>query len=234
MASEQNRELALRLVYGAALFLACCAAGTGVMALVDLGQAQTPSWGKGLAASLAPSLIAGALFVWHLSRSRRSEVQHDPLTGFPDSARLIETLPAELHRAKRLGKHVALVIADLEQSDRLGVPEYIAWRAMARTLRRSLRLTDGCFVLDAGRFAILLNATNPEGGQVVIERLRKAVQDVPELYGVKVRLGQELFDPAKAEAEPPGRLLEQALAAARAAMVETTVPRMPVSAVVNG
>lgn len=234
MAGERNQDMARRLVYGAALFIVCCAAGTGVMALVDISQAQTPSWGKGLAASLAPSLIAGVLLVWQLSRSRRESLTHDPLTGFLDSARLIETLPEELRRAKRLGKRVALVIADLEQSDRLGVPEYVAWRAMARTLRRSLRMTDGCFVLDAGRFAILLSATNPEGGQVVIERLRKAVHDVPELYGVKVRLGQELFDPGEEEAQPPERLLEQAVAAARAAMVETTVPRMPVSAVVNG
>jgi GGDEF domain-containing protein len=228
-----DETLAMRLVWGAAIFTGCCTVGVLSMALIDASRAMPTSTWKGFMVSVLPALVAAALVAWRVPLVREIERGLDPVTGLLNVTRLLEALPLEISRAQRFGKHVGLVIVDLEQPERAGVPQEVAWRATARMLRRCLRLTDACFVLEPGRFALLLSATNPEGGPTVVERLRKAAHEVPELYGVKLRFGHEVFEPGDGKIQDASPLLARVVEKARAAMVETTVPKLPLSAVVK-
>lgn len=210
---------------GFVLAVFCCGVGVVVALVVQQHEGPSPSFRWAFAICLFPSLVAGALWARILARPRRREggEEEDPLTGLQGEARLREALEADWARSKRLHKHVGLVIVELEQAGRMSVPQYLAWRAMARTLKAAVRVYDSSYVLTPGRFAILLSATTEEAGRAVIERLRKGMLEVPELAGVTIRFGQAVGDPGAEGAEgpaAPNQLLEKAILAAHHAEPE--------------
>ena len=211
------------------LMAVCCCGAAMVVALCtnsSVGNVSPVLWS--FLAGLVPSLIAGVFFARHLAhRARLKELDHDPLTGLFGEERLRNDLAVENERAKRFAKLVGVVILELDQTGRFGIPEYVAWRALARMMRQKLRLSDNTYVLAPGRFAVLLSATTEEGGRVVIDRMRQSVKDVPELFGVKIRFGHQVLNPAAAGDAPPARVLDGALEDAKRAAVETTVPPLP-------
>lgn len=215
-----------RWFLGFVLAIFCCGSGAIVALALDRFDGHAPSLWWAVAVSLVPSLVAGILLARRPPRQTAPGVEQDPLTGLYGEARLRELLEAEWARSKRLSKQVGVVIVDLDQSGRMNVPQYVAWRALARTLKAAVRLYDHSFVLSPGRFAVLLSATSEAGGQAVIERLRKGIREVPELYGVGIRYGKSVLDPSKDTEQAPLKVLADAIEDARSALVESTVPML--------
>jgi len=176
---------------------------------------------------IIPSLLAGIFLARFLEfRERVKHMGSDPLTGLHGEPKLLDNLKVEFERAKRLSKRTGVVIMALDSRERFGVPEYVAWKAAANLLKRVVRISDSTYVLGPGRFAVLLSATNEEGGRVVIDRLRAAVREVNELFGVKIRFGQNITNPG--EPGPSAHsVVEMALADAAQALAETTLPALP-------
>ncbi|MCZ7649489.1 MAG: hypothetical protein M5U26_30230 [Planctomycetota bacterium] len=221
---------------GLAVAVVCALLG-GLLGALTLNpddlRIQPFLWGA--LASLLPSALAGFMAARGvLGRSNGSIEGLDQLTGLFGEERLRQDLEVEWSRSKRVGKKVGVVIAELDQGERFAIPQYVAWRAMARTLKQATRISDSAYVLGPGRFAVLLSATETQGGDVVIKRLRGSVKDVPELYGVKIRYGGHVEDPG----DPAEPLAEQVLLGAqeavRQAQTETTVPKPPEPAEATG
>ncbi len=212
---------------GFVLAIVCCAIGAITAVALDRFEGHAPSLWWAVAVSLLPSVVAGVLLARRNPPLSTAGLEQDPLTGLYGEARLREMLEAEWARSKRLGKQVGVVIVELDQEGRINVPQYVAWRALARTLKAVVRLYDFSFALSPGRFAVLLSATTGAGGQAVIERLRKGVREVPELYGVKIRYGEAVLDPSAGPEEKASTVLLAALESARSALAETSVPILP-------
>lgn len=209
---------------------AVCAGMGGLLGALTLDpedlRVQPFLWG--VLASALPSLVAGWVFARNASGRRDANPEGmDQLTGLFGPDRLRQDLEVEWSRSARLGKHVGMVLADLEQGERLTVPSYVAWRALARTLRAATRASDSAYVLGPGRFAVLLSLTNKGGSDVVIDRLRKAVQAVPELYEVRLRLGGHEEDPSHPSEPGPDDLFAGARKAAEQATPESIQHRTP-------
>ena len=84
-------------------------------------------------------------------------------------------------------------------------------KAIARTLKSVLRPYDTAYYLSSGRFALLLGSTSMDGGQAVVERVRKAAQEFPPLAGVAIRFGFAVVDPSAEGETQPQRVLELAI-----------------------
>ena len=192
----------------------------------EAGQEAGPTYATWLAAGSLGFAFCILLYSILTSRSRE-ELKHDPISGLLGKERLADALRFEVARADRLGLHVGVVTADLTFEGHFGIPQYRAWRAVARTLRHSIRLSDGVYALSHGRFALLLSATNPEGCDRVIRRLRALLRGVPELEGTRVGFGKCLLEPAYTHSLPPAHLLAYALGNLPAARSEHGPPAKP-------
>jgi diguanylate cyclase (GGDEF)-like protein len=112
----------------------------------------------------------------------------DPLTGLSNYRHFHDLLELEAQRARRMGYPVGLVIMDLDHfkqvNDEHGHPVGDeALRLVANQLRHRLRRTDVIARLGGEEFAAILpGATLPEV-EVVAEKIRAAVEELPPLQG---------------------------------------------------
>ena len=209
MAQIQTLSASHRWLRAGVLAFFFCSLGVLVALSLKSSGSDVPL-GWAVAVCALPSLFAGVLWARQMG-VREAAATEDPLTGLHGEAKLREALEIECARARRLGKQVGVVIAEIKQDGRISIPHYVAWRVMARTIKSTIRVYDTCFVLKPGQFALLLSATNAEGGAAVVERLRRGFEKVQELKGVPIYFGQAVIDPAKPE-EPALKVLEDALA----------------------
>ena len=106
---------------------------------------------------------------------------HDPLTGLPNRAMLLDILTREVARAGRLGRPAALLFLDLDGfkavNDRLGHAagdELLV--AVAARLGQCLRVGDSLARLGGDEFVAVLSAPNEEREVVAVaERLIAAL-----------------------------------------------------------
>ncbi len=146
-----------------------------------------------------------------VDRERRTTylAHHDPLTGLPNRAHLLEHLDLELRRARRSGGSVAAVLLDLDGfkaiNDRLGhAAGDAALCEAARRLRSAIRAGDLLGRLGGDEFLVVLADLPASGGPAVgldgaltadetVDRVRQHLHDALahplELAGAAIRLG---------------------------------------------
>ena len=110
-----------------------------------------------------------------LQRSAR-----DPMTGLFNRGYFETLFDFEIERAHRYGRNFALAIVDADHfkriNDTYGHPTGDAvLRALARTLRITLRQSDIVVRYGGEEFVLLLHETTPDGAQEKVEALRQLV-----------------------------------------------------------
>jgi diguanylate cyclase (GGDEF)-like protein len=104
----------------------------------------------------------------------------DPLTGAVNRRRLVELLERDMGLARRMRRHLMVAVLDVDDfksvNDEHGhVVGDALLRAIAATCLRAVRTTDVVGRWGGEEFVLLLPDTGPEGGAVLLERLRAAI-----------------------------------------------------------
>ncbi len=168
-----------------------------------------------------------------VDRAQRLErlVFVDPMTGAYNTAFFRQALANEVARAKREGKSMALVIADIDDFKRFNtVYGYEGGndvlRSVARLLRRTVRPFDSVARWGGEEFAVLLTSPlDREDAAMIAERLRQAVAEHDQRVtgldqqehrvSVTVSLGAALFPDDAESADELWRGANQALLEAK-------------------
>jgi diguanylate cyclase (GGDEF)-like protein len=149
------------------------------------------------------------------------QARHDPLTGLLNRRALNAELDAEVHRARRLGYTLGVLMIDVDEfksiNDRFG------HGAGDETLRRlgvllsgSLRRTDHIARLGGEEFAVVLPDAGPDATLVVAQKLRRAVAALPEPR-ITLSLGAAAQSSAEVDAQTLLARADLALYAAKRA-----------------
>ncbi len=144
----------------------------------------------------------------------------DALTGLPNHRAFLERLDTELKRAQRYRSQLSLLMIDVDRfkeiNDGLGhVRGDELLRSLGRTFLQNLRDADFAARYGGDEFVILLPETDKTHAFAVAEKLRKEIEDAPQLLNshptpVTVSLGISSVTP---EVTEPDRLVERADAA---------------------
>ncbi|MFP3947571.1 MAG: diguanylate cyclase [Longimicrobiales bacterium] len=119
----------------------------------------------------------------HANEQLEELANTDSLTGLANRRRFMEKLDAEIERADRYGRDLAIVLADLdhfkEVNDNWGhlVGDDVL-RATARALQSVCREVDLAGRLGGEEMALILPETGREGAWSVAERLRRRIEDL--------------------------------------------------------
>ena len=118
----------------------------------------------------------------------------DPLTGLSNRRLFQESFEKELNRAKRYAHPLSLVSLDLhrfkEVNDQLGHPRGDdVLRAVASTLRKSLRTSDAAFRVGGDEFAVLLPQTDAAQALALSKRISAVFSEVLRTLNISVPVG---------------------------------------------
>ena len=135
----------------------------------------------------------------------------DPLTGLHNRRLFQETFEKELNRARRYAHPLSLVTLDLhrfkEVNDQLGHPRGDdVLRAVASTLRRSLRTSDSAFRVGGDEFSLLLPQTDAAQAFALAKRVSVIFSEV--LHTLKISI-QVSMDHGIATYSADGETVEQ-------------------------
>lgn len=117
----------------------------------------------------------------------------DPLTGLSNRRLFQQTFEKELNRAKRYAQPLSLVTLDLhrfkEVNDRLGHPVGDdVLRAVATTLKKSLRTSDAAFRVGGDEFALLLPQTDAAQALALSKRVSATFSEVLRPLDIPVQV----------------------------------------------
>src|SRR5262249_8565053 len=120
----------------------------------------------------------------------------DPLTGLYNRRLFQETFEKELNRAKRYSHPLSLVMLDLhrfkEVNDRHGHPRGDdVLRAVAATLRKSLRTSDSAFRLGGDEFALILPQTDLTQALEIAKRIGVVFSEVLHSLQISVDVSMD-------------------------------------------
>jgi len=137
---------------------------------------------------LLAAAAAVALQNAHLYQETQRLATTDQLTGLSNYRHFHDLLNLEVQRARRMGYPVGLVIMDLDHfkqvNDRHGHPVGDqALSLIADELRARLRRTDVLGRLGGEEFGAILPGATLQEVEVVAEKVRHAVQELPPLRG---------------------------------------------------
>ena len=146
----------------------------------DEGSAGLNRAKQRLADTVAAQLGLGLSNV-QLREILRSQSIHDPLTGLFNRRYMVETLERELHRARRVGNPLALLMVDIDgfkqQNDAFGHDAGDAILIeLAALLQRSLRKEDVACRYGGEEFVLVLPDAAMESAARRAEQLRDAVR----------------------------------------------------------
>jgi diguanylate cyclase (GGDEF)-like protein len=158
-----------------------------------------------------------------LLRQLRNAARTDELTQLLNRRGFEERFELELERARRTGDPLTLLVGDLDRfkdlNDRFGHVEGDATLAsVAQTLGSSARTIDTVARVGGEEFALLLPATDAEGGLEAAERLRASVARQAGPDGPPLTISFGVAEVAHAEETRPSimRAADAALYAAKA------------------
>ena len=157
-------------------------------------------------AELLAGHVAEALRRIELEEKLRRQALHDPLTGLYNRWHLPELLEKEWERAKRYGRPLTLVIADVdhfkEVNDRYGhLRGDEVLRQVAELIQSNVRESDHVFRYGGDEFLIVMPETNGSA-QNVMARLREAMARWNEQSGLGdlhlgLSMGMAVWDPSE-------------------------------------
>jgi diguanylate cyclase (GGDEF)-like protein len=106
----------------------------------------------------------------------------DDLTGLANRRRFLEVLRSEMHRARRYGRPLTLLMVDLDRlkqiNDQYGHAAGDAMlRGVAQCMRSNVRDTDLPARLGGDEFAVLFPETSGEAAVAIAERIRASVEN---------------------------------------------------------
>jgi diguanylate cyclase (GGDEF)-like protein len=112
----------------------------------------------------------------------------DALTGCANRRHFMHMLDQELNRSNRYGSNFCVLSADIDFFKRVNDTHGHAagdevLKHFVATIQRNLRDTDLLGRLGGEEFSILLPQTAAEGGALMAERIRSAVEASPTLFG---------------------------------------------------
>lgn len=127
--------------------------------------------------------LGGALRMTALIEESQRQASMDLLTGLMNRRAFLPTIRGEVARGARYGQQLSVLLLDVDHfkhiNDRHGHAagdQVLA--AVGALLRRSLRTTDFAARWGGEEFVVALTCTDLEGGQVVAERTRSAVEEM--------------------------------------------------------
>jgi diguanylate cyclase (GGDEF)-like protein len=105
----------------------------------------------------------------------------DELTGLANRRRFLEVLRLEMHRARRYGRPLTLLMVDLDRLKQINDENGHAagdamLRGVAQCMRSTVRDTDLPARLGGDEFAVLLPETGGEAAVTIAERIRASVE----------------------------------------------------------
>lgn len=120
----------------------------------------------------------------------------DPLTGLHNRRLFQETFEKELNRARRYAHPLSLVTLDLhrfkEVNDQLGHPRGDdVLRAVASTLRRSLRTSDSAFRVGGDEFSLLLPQTDATQAFALAKRISVIFSEVLLTLEISIQVSMD-------------------------------------------
>jgi diguanylate cyclase (GGDEF)-like protein len=135
----------------------------------------------------------------------------DPLTGLHNRRLFQETFEKELNRARRYAHPLSLVTLDLhrfkEVNDQLGHPRGDdVLRAVASTLRKSLRTSDSAFRVGGDEFSLLLPQTDAAQAFALAKRISVVFSEVLQTLQISI---QVTIDQGIATYSADGETVEQ-------------------------
>jgi diguanylate cyclase (GGDEF)-like protein/PAS domain S-box-containing protein len=134
-----------------------------------------------------------------IDRNRAMDSLHrlatvDTLTGLNNRSRFLDQGEAEITRARRLGRSVAVLMLDVDHFKRIndthghGAGD-VALKIVAAIIARELRAIDICGRLGGEEFAVMLPETDGQGAMQAAERLRQAVAQEKVRVAEGIELG---------------------------------------------
>lgn len=141
---------------------------------------RTPTPGDLVIISYATRLTAIAVERWQQLSKLKRMATVDQLTGLANRAHFLERAREEIRRAQRFGRHLALVMIDLDHfkqiNDRHGhATGDETLRVFSELLRSVLRTVDLPGRLGGEEFGVVLPEADLDAAHQAIERLRQAV-----------------------------------------------------------
>lgn len=148
----------------------------------------------------------------------------DTLTGLANRAHFLEQGEAELNRAYRLERPVAVLMLDIDYFKRINdtwghAAGDLALKAISSLIAQELRAVDLCGRMGGEEFAVLLPGSDAQGGLEAADRLRRAVAKAQ----VKIGPGQTIpltVSIGVAELQPGDRNIDRLLGRADRALYE--------------
>jgi diguanylate cyclase (GGDEF)-like protein len=153
-----------------------------------------------------------------LSNARRyeemeSRAQRDALTNLANHGFFWSTLEAEVKRADRHGRQLALAMIDVDAfkafNDRFGHPQGdSALVAVSNVIAKTSRAHDLAARYGGEEFAVILTETALQGAEVFAEKIRVGVESLSE-HDLTVSVGVERLNPGDSAADLVERADEQ-------------------------
>lgn len=150
------------------------------------------------AGALLMALLAHSFRLYRAAAQRALELQvevvHDPLTGLLNRRGLLQLMQAEMERARRHARPLALLFIDMDHfkhiNDTYGHPagDLCLKNAALRLCAGANRQCDLIARYGGEEFVVLLPECDEDGARVVAERIREAVADAYDQGAVPCRM----------------------------------------------
>lgn len=112
--------------------------------------------------------------------AHKAETTHDPLTGLWNRSAILEILHREIHRSRRQGSHLAVLMADIDHIKQVNrehgnLAGDAVLRESARQIRSSIRIYDSMGRYGGGQFVIVSPPCDHTGALSQAHRVRSQI-----------------------------------------------------------
>jgi diguanylate cyclase (GGDEF)-like protein len=161
-----------------------------------------------------------------IAKKLEQQITHDPLTGLPNRAGLLERLQQDLAYAKRHSQPLSLMRIEIDDFKRLflahgKVCAEALIQHVARILEQRVRKEDTAARIGLASFALVLPAGQHLGSKGLAEAQRKQLQDAPVLFdgsAIALTMSAVVTTPKLIDTLAPAEMLEEGEPLLQAAM----------------